>query len=123
MLVSAGVLAGGLAVHLAGQGLRGLDRAVAAGDRCDELARQADGRAAAVALLRAGLAGLTEAEVTARIGAAGLSHERYAQPDHIILVAGAGPTTAALQIVLRQGRVDTVLPLPGTAPCAAAGGP
>lgn len=116
LLLAGGLLGAALAVVLVRAGDK-LDAGVSLTYRCDQLALEFDARQSAEAIIEQLLVGESEARLAEVVAAAGLQMQRYEKSDDVIVVAGQGPSTRALEFILSaDGGID-LAPLPGDPPC------
>lgn len=116
-LLSLGILIGGAAIYSLMSLYDFLDEGTFRTYRCDQLAREDDARRSAEKIIQQFLLDKPLTELEAITNAAGLQMQRFDKLDHIAIVVGHGPGTAALNLEATMDGNISVLSIPGSISC------
>ncbi len=94
------------------------DGAISYTYRCDQLAREADARHSAEAIIERFLSESDVGKLEELISETGLQMMRFDKSDHMIIVVGQEQGTSALKFSMDDNGTIDLLPLPGSAACA-----
>lgn len=95
-----------------------VDGAISYTYRCDQLAREADARHSAEAIIERFLSESESGKLEEVISETGLQMMRFDKSDHMIIVVGREQGTSALEFSMDDSGTIDLLPLPGSAACA-----
>ncbi len=116
-LFSLGILLGGAAVYALMNLGNILDEGISQTYRCDQLAREDDARRSAEKIIQQFLHGKTLTDLETVTNAAGLQVQKFNKQNHITIVVGHSPKTAALSLEAAKDGSMSLRSIPGSIAC------